>query len=105
MNNVYCVCTTPDVYPVYANHWENFPKEITWVSDITKDSSFNLGFNYTEKELRENLNFYGDVSKRHYWNSYGNRIYFFILIRTPSRGNSLFIFFNSPNIFLLRCIC
>jgi hypothetical protein len=73
MNSVYCVCTTPDVYPVYANHWENFPKEITWVSDITKDSSFKLGFNYTEKELRDNLNFYGEVSKRHYWNSYGYR--------------------------------
>ena len=83
MNSVYCVCTTPDVYPAYANHWRNFPKEITWVSDISKDSTFNLGFTYAEKELRDRLKFYGDVSKKHYWNSYGNRniIWFYAHLR------------------------
>jgi hypothetical protein len=83
MNSVYCVCTTPDVYPAYANHWRNFPKEITWISDISKDSTFNLGFTYTEKELRDRLKFYGYVSKKHYWNSYGNRniIWFYAHLR------------------------
>ena len=76
MNNIYCVCTTPDVYGSYVNNWRNFPtdkRELIWVSDITRDQSFNIGFKYTEQELRQNLNFYGDVSKRHYWNSFGNR--------------------------------
>lgn len=73
MNNVYCVCTTPDVYPAYENNWKNFTKEIVWVTDNGKNENFNLGFTYTEKKLRERLNFTGEVSKRHYWNSYGNR--------------------------------
>jgi hypothetical protein len=76
MNNIHCVCTTPQIYSSYASHWENFPKdtrELIWVSDITKDPSFDLGFKYTEKELRKNLNFYGDVSQNHYWNSQRNK--------------------------------
>jgi hypothetical protein len=76
MNNIHCVCTTPQIYSSYASHWENFPKdtrELIWVSDITKDPSFDLGFKYTEKELRKNLNFYGDVSQKHFWNSQKNR--------------------------------
>ena len=76
MNNIHCVCTTPQIYGSYVSHWENFPKdtrELIWVSDITKDPSFDLGFKYTEKELRKNLNFYGDVSHNHYWNSQRNK--------------------------------
>ena len=83
MNNVYCVCTTPDVYPAYKNNWDNFPKDITWVTDNSRNENFDLGFNYTEKSLREDLNFKQDVSKKHYWNSYGNRniIWFFAHLR------------------------
>ena len=83
MNSVYCVCTMPEVYPSYESNWKNFPKEIVWVTDNTRNENFNLGFTYTEKTLRENLEFNGDVSKRHYWNSYGNRniIWFFAHFR------------------------
>lgn len=76
MNNIYCVCTTPNIYGSYVNNWKNFPtnkRELVWVSDVTNDPSFNVGFKYTEQELRKNLNFYGNVSKRNYWNSYGNK--------------------------------
>lgn len=76
MNNIYCVCTTPQIYSSYVSYWENFPtdtRKLVWVSDITKDSSFNVGFKYTEKELRDNLNFYGNVSKKHFWNSRGDK--------------------------------
>jgi hypothetical protein len=73
MNSVYCVCTTPDVYPAYENNWKNFTKDIVWVTDNSKNENFNLGFTYTEKKLREQLDFTGEVSKRHYWNSNGNR--------------------------------
>jgi hypothetical protein len=43
------------------------------VTDNSKNENFNLGFTYTEKKLREQLDFTGEVSKRHYWNSNGNR--------------------------------
>lgn len=83
MNSVYCVCTMPDIYPAYENNWKNFPKDIVWVTDNSKNENFNLGFTYTEKKLREELKFDGEVSKRHYWNSYGNRniIWFFAHFR------------------------
>jgi hypothetical protein len=83
MNSVYCVCTIPETYPAYENNWKNFPKNIVWVTDNTKNENFNLGFTYTEKKLRDQLTFTGDVSKRHYWNSYGNRniIWFFAHFR------------------------
>lgn len=76
MNNIYCVCTIPSTYFAYVNNWNNFPKnnrDLVWVSDITNDESFNFGFRYTEQELRKNLNFNGNVSLKHYWNSFGNR--------------------------------
>jgi hypothetical protein len=61
------------VYPAYENNWKNFTKDIVWVTDNSKNENFNLGFTYTEKKLREQLDFTGEVSKRHYWNSNGNR--------------------------------
>jgi hypothetical protein len=96
MNNINCVCTTPNMYPSYVDNWNNFPKEdkrLIWVSDITNDSSFDVGFKYTEKEIRENLNFNIDVSKNHYWNSYGNRniIWFFAHLRM------LYFYVKNPN--------
>ena len=60
MNNIHCVCTTPDIYGSYVNHWKNFPtdkKELIWLSDITKDSSFEVGFKYTEQDIRNEFNF------------------------------------------------
>ena len=76
MNNIYCVCTTPQMYSSYVTHWNNFPteqRELVWVSDITKDQNFDLGFKFTEEELRKNLNFYGNVSNNHFWNANGDK--------------------------------
>jgi hypothetical protein len=83
MNNIYCVCTTPDVYPSYKHNWTKFPKEITWLTDVTNNDTFRLGFNYTQNDVRKNLNFNGEVSKKHYWNSQGNKniIWFFAHLR------------------------
>jgi hypothetical protein len=76
MNNIHCICTTPNLYHSYVNNWNNFPqknKEMVWVSDITSDLSFDIGFKYTEQEIRDVFNFNINVSKKHYWNSHGNR--------------------------------
>lgn len=83
MNNVYCVCTTPNVYPSYKNNWTTFPRELTWLTDVTNNSTFRLGFNYTQNDVRKNLNFNGEVSKKHFWNSQGDKniIWFFAHLR------------------------
>lgn len=96
MNNIYCVCTTPDIYGSYSSYWENFPRnkrELIWVSDITKDSSFDLGFKYTEQDLRQEFNFHNEVSKKHYWNSYGNRniVWFYAHLRM------MYFYVKNPN--------
>jgi len=83
MNNIYCVCTTPSVYPSYKNNWTSFPKELTWLTDVTNNNTFRLGFNYTQNDVRKNLNFNGEVSKKHFWNSQGDKniIWFFAHLR------------------------
>lgn len=96
MNNIHCVCTTPDIYPHYVNEWVNFPKnkkEMVWVSDITKDNSFDVGFKYTEEELRKELKFYSQVSNKHFWNSQGDKniIWFFAHLRM------LYFYVKNPN--------
>ena len=56
MNNSYCVCTTPNEYHQYKNNWENFYEtgfNLTFISDITTDPTFNVGFTFTENEIRK----------------------------------------------------
>jgi hypothetical protein len=76
MNNAYCVCSTSDLYGSFIEDWINDKREDGdkfVVVDVTKDPSFNKGVTFTEQELREKLNFNIEVSKRNWWNSYGNR--------------------------------
>lgn len=76
MNNVYCVCTTPNAYGGYVGHWEKFKdtgNELRWLCDITNNKEFKLDFDYTENDIRNNLNFNKNLSTKHYWNSVGNR--------------------------------
>jgi hypothetical protein len=64
------------MYPHFKTNWDHFRKTdrtLTVISDITKDSTFDVGFTYTESDVRKNLNFYNEVSKMHFWNSIGNR--------------------------------
>jgi hypothetical protein len=66
----------PNTYDHYRVHWDNFfetGNELTFISDVTKDPSFNVGFTYTEEDVRRNLNFTKELSKMHFWNSVGNR--------------------------------
>lgn len=95
MNNIHCVCTTPSIYGSYVNHWNNFPKdkELIWISDVTTDSTFDVGFKFTEQDLRKQFNFNIEVSKSHYWNSYGNRniAWFYAHLRM------LYFYIKNPN--------
>jgi hypothetical protein len=96
MNNIHCICTTPDVFPVYVNNWNNFPKdskELIWLSDITRDPSFEVGFKFTEQDIRKEFNFNIEVSKQNFWNSYGNRniVWFFAHLRM------LYFYVKNPN--------
>jgi len=76
MNSAYCVCTTPDMYPHFEANWDEFrktDKHLTVIADVTRDSTFDVGFTYTESDVRKNLNFDRQVSTKHFWNSIGNR--------------------------------
>lgn len=76
MNNIYSVCTTPDTYKSYFTHWSTFCDtgfNLRWICDITKNNEYKLDFDYTENDIRRNLNFNKILSKKHYWNSVGNR--------------------------------
>jgi hypothetical protein len=59
----------------YVNDWVNFPYKdnFIFINDISKNNDFNLGFTYTESDIRKNLNFNGEVSKMNFWNSQNNR--------------------------------
>jgi hypothetical protein len=96
MNNIHCVCTTPNIFPNYVNEWNNFPKDkksLIWISDITNDLSFDVGFKFTEQDIRNEFNFNVEVSKNHFWNSYGNRniVWFFAHLRM------LYFYVKNPN--------
>lgn len=76
MNNAYCICSTSDLYNNWIDEWikekrDDGDKFV--IVDITKDPSFNKGVTFTELELREKLKFNIEVSKRNWWNSYGNK--------------------------------
>jgi len=76
MNNIYCVCTTPEMYPHYQQHWSNFKnsnRDFIFISDNTKDISFDIGFTFDENDLKVNLNFNNTPSTMNYWNCLGTR--------------------------------
>jgi len=88
MNNCYCPCFCASTYHSYYGQWKEF---------LTKPNTFAIvdtqgkvefrpespSFLYDEQDVRKNLNFPHHVSKRHYWNSQGNRniIWFYAHLR------------------------
>jgi hypothetical protein len=76
MNNAVCMCSTSESYSNYIIDWKNKLSNYNsfLIIDKSKNNNFNSNdFLYTESDIRKNLNFHYDVSKKHYWNSYGNR--------------------------------
>jgi hypothetical protein len=85
--NAACICTVSYENNNLFDRWngyiskENYDKYV--LTDITKNSFVKDGFLYTENDIRTNLNFSHEVSKKHYWNSHGNRniIWFYAHLR------------------------
>jgi len=69
------VCTHSGSYMSYKNHWENSGLEFDWLVDTTNGylQPEWPSLLYDEQQIRQGLQFKGNVSKKHYWNSYGNR--------------------------------
>lgn len=67
--NKYCVCTMPETWDAYKN---NFDKRFDLIADVS-NWHFEEGFRFTENDIREKLGFMGQVSKKSWWNPYGNR--------------------------------
>ena len=77
------VCTCTDTYGAYSHYWDKVNFDFTYLADNTKQD-FNVnGLKYNKQLVRDTFNFEGEVSKTHYWNSYGNRdiIWFYAHLR------------------------
>ena len=71
--NKLVVCTHAGDYNSYKHHWDKSGLDFTYLTDVT-NTPLNVGLQYDEKRLRQVLNLDDlQVSKKHYWNSYGNR--------------------------------
>lgn len=66
------VCTYKPTYDSYNNYWKNTQISFDYLNDVT-NHELNIGLQYTEQNIRDKYKFTEEVSKKHYWNSYGNR--------------------------------
>jgi len=62
------VCTCENTYSAYKDYWNTVNFEFDFLSDRAP-----IGIQYDENLVRERFSFKGDVSKKHFWNSQGNR--------------------------------
>lgn len=91
-NSIFGVSTCPQTHNGWKQHWKNFPYEFHWMWD-NNDGKGGEGLVYTEEEMCKELAFSGGVSKKHYWNSFGNRniIWFYAHFRM------LYFYKKNPN--------
>lgn len=75
MNTKHVVCTHSGAYLGYKDYWLKSGLDFEWLIDTTRGylDTNHAQTQYNEESLRQALNFVGDVSTKHYWNSYGNR--------------------------------
>jgi len=78
MNNCYGVCFNNATIGSFLHNWETFLNRYNGFAIIdNQGSDVNIDqgniFSYNEATLRNNLNITYDVSKKHYWNSQGNK--------------------------------
>ena len=66
------VCTYKPTFNSYNSYWKKTGIDFTYLTDNTKQK-LDVGLTYTEQDLRDTFNFTDEVSKTHYWNSFGNR--------------------------------
>ena len=74
MYNAYVVSTCDQTYNAYKNNWKDFPYTLDWLYHTEKEFINQPNYlYYSEEDLRRDTSFYGNVSLKHYWNSFGNR--------------------------------
>ena len=78
MSNKVIVCTCLPTFKQYDPYWKTVDFDFEYLSDRVSE-----GVEYNEQTLRDTFNFKGDVSKKHFWNSQGNRniIWFYAHLR------------------------
>ena len=78
MSNKVIVCTCAPTFAQYDTYWKTVDFDFEYLSDRAP-----VGIQYNEQTLRDAFNFKGEVSKKHYWNSQGNRniIWFYAHLR------------------------
>jgi len=83
MNNKLVVCTCSHTYDHYKNYWDNTGLDFHYLSHKINDKVKLDGLIFTEENLRKDFDFDLDVSKKHYWNSFGNRniVWFYAHLR------------------------
>jgi hypothetical protein len=69
--SVFVVCSCDGTHNGWVHHWEKFPYNKEWL--YHNEEGKGKGLVYTEQEMCDAFNFTGGVSKKHYWNSFGNR--------------------------------
>mgnify|MGYP001170322115 FL=1 len=77
------VCTCSHSYNQYKNYWNNTGLDFDYLSHKINDKVKLDGLVFTEENLRKDFDFDLDVSKKHYWNSFGNRniVWFYAHLR------------------------
>ena len=72
------VCTCANTFKSYDSYWKTVDFDFEFLSD-----RYPVGIEYDEQKVRDVFNFKGDVSKKHFWNSQGNRniIWFYAHLR------------------------
>jgi len=77
MHNAINICTigkkTYDIVENWYNLSNNSNYVFSKIVDCTNFDELKDGFKYTEQDIRDNFKFNFNVSKKHYWNSEGNR--------------------------------
>jgi hypothetical protein len=62
------VCTCDNTFRSYDSYWKTVDFDFEYLSD-----RYPIGIEYDEQKVRDIFNFKGDVSKKHFWNSQGNK--------------------------------
>ncbi len=82
------VCTCAETFKAYDHYWQKSNLDFEYLSDRT-----SVGIEYNEQMVRDVFAFRGDVCKKHYWNSHGNKniIWFYAHLRM------VYYFILNPN--------
>lgn len=71
------VCTTSQTHLQYKPYWDTFPLHFTYLTDVTKNPSYDVGLRYTEETVREDMMFEEDIPKGHFYAHQGRSIIWF----------------------------